>query len=363
MAIFDLVFEGGGAKGSVFVGALEAFFGAGHTAGRLVGTSAGAITATLLAAGFTPAQMRAAMLETDKATGKPRAALFLDTAKAEELSQYVQRFDLGGGAGKKIALLGGDAIVRTVLLELLRHNEHMRTGFTFLERGGIYSGSTFVGWLEEKLAAVGVGKGCTLGQLREQKRCDLSLIATNTTSSEMLVLNHRTAPGVPVAMAVRMSMSIPFVWAEVNWDGKWGKYNGKDITDHTIVDGGVLSNFPIDLVATDNPRAKEFMGEHTDPHQAGTLGLLIDEQLPVKGFENAAEKKPSLRPITRLQRLVDTMTRARDNDLIRRYEPFICRLPAKGYGTTEFEMPPEKMAALVEAGKQAMLAYLAKLPS
>ena len=49
---YDLVFEGGGAKGMVFVGALHVFEAQGHTYGRLLGTSAGAITATLLAAGL-----------------------------------------------------------------------------------------------------------------------------------------------------------------------------------------------------------------------------------------------------------------------------------------------------------------------
>jgi NTE family protein len=61
MAQFDLVFEGGGAKGSVFVGALEVFYAAGHQHARLVGTSAGAITAAFLAAGYTPAEMLAAV--------------------------------------------------------------------------------------------------------------------------------------------------------------------------------------------------------------------------------------------------------------------------------------------------------------
>jgi NTE family protein len=54
---YDLVFEGGGAKGMVFVGALEEYFSRGHSAGRLLGTSAGAITAVLLAAGYTPAKL------------------------------------------------------------------------------------------------------------------------------------------------------------------------------------------------------------------------------------------------------------------------------------------------------------------
>ena len=53
MASFDLVFEGGGAKGIAFVGALEILQQNNHSWRRLVGTSAGAITATLCAAGYT----------------------------------------------------------------------------------------------------------------------------------------------------------------------------------------------------------------------------------------------------------------------------------------------------------------------
>ena len=60
---YDLVFEGGGAKGMVFVGAMQEFEARGHKYGRLLGTSAGAITATLLAAGYSSAEMLAALNE------------------------------------------------------------------------------------------------------------------------------------------------------------------------------------------------------------------------------------------------------------------------------------------------------------
>ena len=49
--------------GMAFVGAMRAFEAAGHTIGRLVGSSAGAITATSLAAGYSAAEMLAALDE------------------------------------------------------------------------------------------------------------------------------------------------------------------------------------------------------------------------------------------------------------------------------------------------------------
>jgi hypothetical protein len=60
---YDLVFEGGGAKGMAFVGAYEELAERGHTCGRLLGTSAGAITAAFIAAGYVPAEMLAALNE------------------------------------------------------------------------------------------------------------------------------------------------------------------------------------------------------------------------------------------------------------------------------------------------------------
>lgn len=49
----DAVFEGGGVKGTAFLGALGGFADAGIRFRKVAGTSAGAITAAVVAAGFT----------------------------------------------------------------------------------------------------------------------------------------------------------------------------------------------------------------------------------------------------------------------------------------------------------------------
>src|SRR5450432_3601591 len=85
MAQFDMVFEGGGAKGSVFVGALEVLQQNGHTHRRLIGTSAGAITATLVAAGYEPQEMLAAVNER-LPNGKPGFSSFMDPPVASDFS-------------------------------------------------------------------------------------------------------------------------------------------------------------------------------------------------------------------------------------------------------------------------------------
>jgi NTE family protein len=72
---YGLVFEGGGAKGMAFVGAYEELVERGHTCGRLLGTSAGAITAAFIAAGYTPVEMLAALNEREN--GQPVFASFV----------------------------------------------------------------------------------------------------------------------------------------------------------------------------------------------------------------------------------------------------------------------------------------------
>jgi predicted acylesterase/phospholipase RssA len=367
---YDLVFEGGGAKGSVFVGALEEFFAAGLKARRLIGTSAGAITATLLAAGYTPEEMLAAVNE-KLDDGKPRFSSFMDPPERTDFSEEEIAGSVTMEVFRRIPIPDIFHLDER-LLHTFMDDRQYRQLFSFVECGGLFAGMKFLEWLREKLAAKGVAPGATLAQMFEQKQVDLSLVATDTTDVEMLVLNHRTAPDVPVEWAVRMSMSIPFVWREVVWRADWGTYrnrgklNAEGGKGNIIVDGGVLSNFPIRLVAddaADDEFVADVMGRDTNAAAAGNLGLLIDENLAVAGQPSG--KPPSvlsdLRTARRVGRLVDTMMQAQDDAVIRDHESEVCRLPAKGYGTTEFDMPQPRLDALVEAGRQAMKTYLAAL--
>jgi NTE family protein len=132
---------------------------------------------------------------------------------------------------------------------------------------------------------------------------------------------------------------------------------------NVIVDGGVLSNFPIRLIAEQNDHTRPLMGE-TDPDAARNLGLLIDETLLVPGASASAKPpKPAsrLRTVQRATQLIDTMTGAADNEAIRQHQAEICRIPAKGYGTTEFDMATDRLEALIDGGRQAMTRYFESL--
>ena len=350
MAAFDVVFEGGGAKGSAFVGALTALTERGHTIRRMVGTSAGAITATLLAAGYSPDEMLAAVNE--KQNGAPRFAGFMDRPDGSDFSEQ-QKQD--SETMRALRLIHLPMVADHVLLNLLLASPLYPQLFSFVECGGLFAGAAFVAWLAEKLAAKGIRRDDTLSTFFAKKQVDLSVVASDTSDVEMLVLNQRTAPDVPVVWAVRMSMSIPFVWREVIWQEGWGRYQGRAKAGNAIVDGGVLSNFPIRLIAEAVP---EIMGE-TDPCGALNLGLLLDEQLAVPDVQPAPPKpRQHLRVVERISRLMDTMMGAQDNAEIRRRAAEICRLPVQGYGTTEFNMSDQRLAALVRGGYDAVIAHL-----
>jgi NTE family protein len=385
---YDMVFEGGGAKGSVFVGALRALKERGLKHRRLIGTSAGAITATLLAAGYEPDDMLAAVNEklkdpegnviTDAAGNPvPLFSSFMDVPKAADFDQAMRDASVTAEIFQRIHLPGlpnWDWFDRKLLNAML-DDAHYRQLFSFVECGGLFAGDNFLNWLRRMLNesdAHNGGKGITSDDTFEQfyakTQTDLSLVATDTTANEMLVLNHRTAPQLPVAWGVRMSMSIPFVWREVPLLPAWGTYLGDPKLDaegkgNIIVDGGVISNFPIRLIV-DEPagdrEVRDVMGD-TVAGDAGNLGLLIDETLPVPNSGGAAAAKhlaDKLRTAQRVMRIMDTMMQANDKGYIQDHEQFVCRLPAEGYGTTEFGMSDARLEALVQAGYNAMVAHL-----
>jgi NTE family protein len=221
----DGVFEGGGVKGIAFVGALEAARERGIKEWvNVAGTSAGAIIASLLAVGYEPQQLRKILEDTNYAT----------------FADY-------GWGGK---FVGG---ARNAL------------------RGrGLCPGNAFTDWLAKRFEASPVGKpDPTFADVerrlppdldddeREKARFRLRVIASDVTEGRMLVLpdditlytdkdgKPYTKEDLPIAKAVRMSMSFPYFFEPVEL------YRNNRV--HYIVDGGLLSNFPVFLFDGDKP--------------------------------------------------------------------------------------------------------------
>ncbi|NUM48135.1 MAG: patatin-like phospholipase family protein, partial [Anaerolineales bacterium] len=343
---YDLVFEGGGAKGIVFVGAMQEFEARGHTVGRVLGTSAGAITATLLAAGYNAEQMLAVINER-LPDGKPRFSSFMDAPPRFDQAYIDQSLTslLFSNIDLPFLPTHVEEKIDEALMKKLMEFTAFRQLFSFVERGGLYSGELFYLWFREKLNAGGRLLGTsTLREFHQRTGRDLTVMASDTSGQELLVLNHRTAPDLPTAWAVRMSMSIPFVWQEVVWRQEWGLYRGRDISGHWIVDGGALSNFPIDRFLDDSQAVRDVMGDKKG--SGNVVGFLIDDTLPVPDLppKAVAEKSKTeldrrwLIVLDRVGNLLNTMMQAHDKAAMLTYKRNICHLPAKGVGTVEFDM-------------------------
>lgn len=370
MATIDMVFEGGGAKGMVFVGALDVLLqGGNHYIGRLLGTSAGAITALLLAAHYTVDEMLDALKEKDE-NGRPVFEAFMGVPKPFSVDD-VQKSAVRDFLASIDVPLVPDWVENRVdefIANQMAANTRTRNLFSFVERGGWFSADAFTEWMTRKLNE-GVVNGVqrnygdmTLAELYAATGMEVTTIAADTTRERILLLNHRTAPQCPAVYAARMSMSIPLVWQEVIWRKEWGTYQGEEIAGTVIVDGGMLSNFPIALFLSSRPEIGDVVGP---PKTTNVLGFLIDDKADVPNLTARPASKSllsgagELKTTQRLLGLVQTMMSAHDNMATTAFAKNVVRLPARGIGTTQFDMTDAEREALVEGGRTAMQTFLA----
>lgn len=408
---YDLVFQGGGAKGMAFVGAMAVFEQRKHTFRRLVGTSAGAINAALIAAGYDANDMAEALNETME-DGRPVFESFMIPPSIHEIdsvelndSMLMNLLKEIGGLINTTLLNSSDvlkwlqektldnsslAIIKALLdmggFDTLK--DYAGQIYSLAELGALYSATKFVDWLERKLDEKDpTFGGATLGAFYEKTKVDLSLCVTDITGSKLLVLNHRTAPNLPLIWAVRMSMSIPFVWPPVTWLSTWGTYTEGTyesvLTGHRIVDGGTLSNFALHLTTSGSLAVRAVMANDADISeaefaqfnaQAPTIGFMLDSSLEVPGageapksqgvmavFEKAGqwlhENAPSTNMFSLFGEVGLTMMTGNDNFVMATLEESVCRLPVGNIGTLEFDMSPTRKAAMVAAANSATEAF------
>lgn len=371
---FDLVLEGGGTRGIVLNAAVETLEAQGHSIRRVIGTSAGAIGAACLAIGFSGAELVAASrARTD--SGAPVFSRYIDdppdgsTAAFKDSSLH--RWLLAQEERNEIPR-GIAAIIAREAMALFERSRPARSLFSFVEEGGIVSGDGFVQWLSETFESKLPGASrLTMSELFRRTGRHLTVMATDTTNGRSLVLNHITAPELPVVMAVRMSMSIPLFFNEVVWRREWGTYLGNAAEGVVVVDGGVLSNFPLRFILDQSSDyTRTFMGSPEEPGGA-ILGLSIDTRLEVPGAppppdvaaQTVLGRLAHLKLIRRIANLSNTVLSGNDDTIRSLHETLVCSLPAQTYSAVEFSMSEARVAALLAAGSAAMQAYLARYHS
>lgn len=211
------VFAGGGVRGIAHLGAVCEMERKGYRFERLAGSSAGAIVAALVAAGYTGAEAKTAMLETD-----------YPKFKEKDLLDYL------GVLGKTISLFW---------------------------KFGIYSTDYFELWLNRLLLPK---KVLVFGDVKIEKDSlrqsgtsadyRLKVTASDLTDRRLLILPDDLKDfgidpdSFSIARAVRMSMSIPVFFEPYRLKDSCGK-------EHLIVDGGLLSNYPMWIM--DSLKGKE----------------------------------------------------------------------------------------------------------
>jgi predicted acylesterase/phospholipase RssA len=217
------VFEGGGAKGVLYVGALEAVLKRGLWFSGAAGSSAGAITAAMIAAGMNPSDIRA---ETERG---------LRTMATPTKLNATRRIRWGTGFLDHAGVLSW---LRTVLCDRVRI-----AGGTVDERGPSFMG------------------------LFDLTGIDLFVAAVDLTARQVAVFHHSLTPRVRVAEAVMASATIPVAFEPLWFGDRWPW--------RLFVDGGVASNYPAFVFRDEAFRRYSGLGECSP----GTpvVGFLLDE--------------------------------------------------------------------------------------
>lgn len=280
--LIDGVFAGGGLKGFALVGAYQALEEKGYRFKRVAGTSAGAILASFIAAGY---------------TGK-------------EIEQMMQEEDL------KLLLDPRKMILPIPFMKWL----------LLYWRMGLYQGNALEDWFFEKLSAKGVYNFADLPP------GSLKLVASDLTNGKMIVLpddlvHYGIEPGMfPIARALRMSCNIPFFFEPVRIKAPSG--------ETIVVDGGVLSNFPMWIFDdAEGRRERPLIGMKLSHRKDDMGGRQIHNALNL------------------FEALFSTMKNAHDDRYIsRKHEKDIIFIPVEQYSATQFNMEDEQKDALMAMG-------------
>ncbi|WP_078391703.1 patatin-like phospholipase family protein [Shouchella patagoniensis] len=289
----DAVFAGGGVKAFAFIGAIEAAEKKGLQFERIAGTSAGAIIAGLLMAGYSSMEINRLLDELDVKALKDDRMSLLPFKVAKWVNLYF--------------------------------------------RLGLYKGDKLESWLKNILANKGV---TTFGDLPQGA---LRVIASDITKGQMVIIpDDLTKYGIDpdrysVAKAIRMSCSIPFFFEPVKLHNK---VIGREPS--YMVDGGVLSNFPMWLFK--------------DGRQGGWRRPVIGFQLSPRVDERPGNK---VRNALDLYKAVfETMMSAHDVRYIsQEHAKNIVFIPIKQIKATDFSLSEEEKLKMIELGKEKTNAF------
>lgn len=299
----DAVFQGGGVKVIGLVGALTVAESHGYRWVNVAGTSAGALVAALAAAGY----------------------------KAEEMARLLEEVDFrafrDAPSWAKVPLVG--------------------PALALLLTKGLYKGDALEEWVRRLLARRGVYTFADLiipGERDERFRFKLQVVAADISRGRMVVLPKDMAAygvdpeRVDVARAVRMSVSLPYFFRPVvqHFPGPDGGFRSY------IVDGGLLSNFPVWL----------FDVPGTPPWP--TIGFML-------AGRQSGRPHRIRGPVSFGAALIATMLEAHDALHLEEADSVrTIRVPTDGVRAIDFDLSREQRRRLFDAGAEAAHRFFAQ---
>jgi len=255
----NLVLSGGGIKGLAFIGAYEELEKRYKLFGNIAGVSAGALVGALIGAGYTSRELMKILKEFDFSKFNQRAGECLDISITEKIRSITE---------DKRALSDND--IETLLykqdypeLQLIKREKEDFKGtrgnflinlLAFSKKNAFMNGELLEKWVAQILANKGI---YTFSDFRggipdnvNPRGYKVRMTAVDANTGKVIVLPDDIAfynvdpDKFEVAKAIRMSTCVPFVFEPV----VQMKKENNHLKPHYIIDGGVLDNFPVWLI-------------------------------------------------------------------------------------------------------------------
>lgn len=296
LPIKRIILEGGGVKGVAFVGGLRVLYDENMLGSvkQVAGSSAGGIVAALFAVGYTVSELEDIFKEIDFEKLKDdKFGIFRDMAR-------------------------------------------------LFKRFGIYRGE-YLKKLMRAYIAKKMGTGhCTFKYLYDEAGMELLLTGTNINYRRTDYFHHSTTPDMEIADAVRITMSIPYFFKAV-------EYNGC-----IYADGGVACNYPFksfwEIENKDSKMDLEYLQT--------TIGMKVENSNEMLEHDGVPVKYPVGNIIEYSEGLIDTM-----RTIIERHNTKSDALsrtvliPTK-ISATKFDLTNEEKKELYNVGYDTMFNFI-----